>query len=82
VESAYLPLGHALYQLRLAHGFDSIDGVAHAAGLHASTVAGIENGRGDPQLSSIARLAVVFGRFLCIRPIRPHGLNRGKSAAR
>lgn len=68
-EWAQKDLGARLFALRDELGW-SQEKVARAARMKAETVADLENGCGDPKLSSITRLLAVYGRYARLLPER------------
>lgn len=80
-------VGARLFAMREGQGW-SLEKVAALAGMRAETVADLENGRGDPKLSTITRLLAVYGYYTRVLPERPsnlapgcRGVNRAARAA-
>ena len=60
LERLMLLLGRDVHALRERHGW-SQKGLARAAGLHPDTVQNVEQGKGDPKLSTAVRLCYALG---------------------
>jgi transcriptional regulator with XRE-family HTH domain len=69
-------LGARIRELRVGAGWTQ-EVLAHEASLHRTYISGLEHGRRNPNMKTLARLAETFGcdfhQLVCLEPQSPGG---------